>query len=227
MPNFAKFSHGEHQTSSQPTVCVGIDLGQQKDPSAIAIAECKPEFTLSGDRLPTSVDIVHLERLPIGTPYPKVRERIETLASAMYFVDPDLVVDANGPGRPVIQELRARNIRRVIAVTATGGSAETKVKGGLHRAEDWNVSKGVLLKSLSTLVFAGRLRVAAQLDEAKQFHRELQSLEHRVSQAGRESFEVNATDHHADLVSAVSLAVWRLTKPKPIARQFNIRLHNL
>jgi hypothetical protein len=204
---------------------IGVDLGRQQDPSAIAICETKPAFTLSGQRLPTVVNVTHLERLPLGTSYDLVRTRVQKLAETLYFLDPDLCVDAGGPGRPVIDDLRAKGVVRVIAVTSTGGTSESRVKVGPNKCEDWNVSKAVLLGALSSLVYGERLKVANSLAEARQLHIELQSLEHRVSDAGRETFTVaTGADHHADLVSAVSLACWRLLRPRIVGRAFKLQL---
>ena len=43
-------------------IVIGVDLGQAQDPTALAVAEVHtPE-----------IHVRHLERLPLGTPYPKV-----------------------------------------------------------------------------------------------------------------------------------------------------------
>lgn len=74
---------------------------------------------------------------------------------------------------------------------------------------------GVLMQNLASLVYGGRLRIAAQLAEAPQLLRELGDLEVRVTAAGREQYGVSAdaVGHHADLVSALSLACWWLCRP--------------
>jgi hypothetical protein len=46
-----------------------------------------------------------------------------------------------------------------------------------------------------------------------------------VSDAGRETFVVGGDGtHHADLVSAVALATWRLLRPRIQGRVFNVDL---
>ncbi len=74
---------------------VGADIGQAQNPTALAVLEATP-----GDD-----QIRHLERLPLGTSYPAVAERIGGLTMAL--PNPDLVVDATGVGRPVVDQLRA------------------------------------------------------------------------------------------------------------------------
>src|SRR5436190_1240149 len=68
---------------------VGVDLGQASDPTAIAILEARSD--LSGLRLR------HLERVPLGTPYPAVVERVRRItASAPLAGRCHVVVDATG-----------------------------------------------------------------------------------------------------------------------------------
>jgi len=56
-----------------PGFLVGVDLGQAQDPTAIAVAEAV------GDDL----HLRHLERLPLGTPYPVVIQRITALVEKL------------------------------------------------------------------------------------------------------------------------------------------------
>ncbi len=63
-------------------ITIGADLGQAQDPTALAVAEVRtPE-----------IHVRHLERLPLGTPYPKVVERIGDLVDKLPGAA--LVVDA-------------------------------------------------------------------------------------------------------------------------------------
>ncbi len=87
---------------------MGVDLGQAQDPTAIAVAEMRePE-----------IHVRHLERLPLGTPYPKVIERVAAIVETLPGAD--LLVDATGVGRPVIDQMRETGLEPV-PVTITGG----------------------------------------------------------------------------------------------------------
>src|SRR5437588_12938521 len=60
-----------------PTIVVGVDLGQKRDPTAIAVVEAQRR-----DRDGRSEDYYitrFLERLPLGTPYPAVAQRVQTV----------------------------------------------------------------------------------------------------------------------------------------------------
>ncbi len=73
-------------------IVIGADLGQAQDPTALAVAEVHtPE-----------IHVRHLERLPLGTPYPKVVERIADLVDKLPGAV--LVVDATGVGRAVLDQ---------------------------------------------------------------------------------------------------------------------------
>ncbi len=89
-------------------IVIGADLGQAQDPTAIAVAEVHPP----------EIHGRHLERLPLGTPYPKVVERIGDLVDKLPGAD--LVVDATGVGRAVLDQMREAGLAPV-AVTITGG----------------------------------------------------------------------------------------------------------
>jgi hypothetical protein len=53
---------------------LGLDLGQKRDHSAIAVVE---RIDHRGKLL-----VRHLERLPLGTPYPKVVERMTEIVQS-------------------------------------------------------------------------------------------------------------------------------------------------
>src|SRR3954447_3419034 len=105
----------------------GLDLGQKQDYTAIAVIErCR---TVYGARDPVTYDFVretryvltHVERLPLGTPYPQVVEHVRELVR-LTGPETSVVVDATGVGQPVVDLLRHGGLRRgLIPVTITGG----------------------------------------------------------------------------------------------------------
>ena len=54
------------------TVVIGVDIGQKRDPTAICVAEV--ERREMADRTETHFNVRHLERLLLGTPYPRVAD---------------------------------------------------------------------------------------------------------------------------------------------------------
>ncbi len=122
-------------------IVIGADLGQALDPTALTVAEVHPP----------EIHVRHLERLPLGTPYPRVVERIGDLVDKLPGAA--LVVDVTGVGRAVLDQMREANLAPV-AVTITGGRF-TSYDGTM-----WWVHKKALLRPLVAAMDAGRLKVA-------------------------------------------------------------------
>ncbi len=175
---------------------IGADLGQAQDSTALAVAEVRtPE-----------IHVRHLERLPLGTPYPKVVERIGDLVDKLPGTA--LVVDATGVGRAVLDQMHEANLAPV-AVTITGGRF-TSYDGTM-----WRVPKKALLRPLVASTEEGRLKVAKGLPEAEALQVELQAFQRRITARGHDAFQ--GIGEHDDLVIAVALACWWPTARKPVA----------
>ena len=172
---------------------VGADLGQAQDYTALAAVELVED----------GIHPRHLERLALGTPYPAVATRIAALVQSLTG---DLVVDATGVGRPVIDILRDNGLNPV-AVSITGGQSIT-FDGDL-----WRVPKRTLVRALVVAFEAGRLKVARGLRFAGALERELRAFERRISARGHDSYGAVGAGAHDDLVIAVALAVWWADMP--------------
>ena len=71
----------------------GLDIGQANDPSALCVIE----------RVGPRLHVRHLERLPLGLPYPAQVERVAGVLDRPPLVGHvRLVLDATGVGRPVL-----------------------------------------------------------------------------------------------------------------------------
>ena len=91
---------------------VGLDLGQSRDFTAIAVLE---RAELRGDwdpamyawRKTTALRLRHLERVPLGTPYTEVVDRVVVVTRSGELAERcHLIADATGVGRPVLDMLR-------------------------------------------------------------------------------------------------------------------------
>ena len=109
---------------------VGLDLGQKHDFSALAVldrVETKGEWDpwQMAYRKDITLRLRHLERVPLGTPYPDIVRRVRDVGqSSALGGQYELVVDATGVGAPVVDMLyQARLPCRVSPVTVTGGRA--------------------------------------------------------------------------------------------------------
>ena len=126
----------------------------------------------------------------------------------------DLVIDATGVGRPVLDMLRAAGLEPV-AVTITGGRSAS-FDGGT-----WRVPKRMLVRALVTAFEAGRLKVARGLPSAGALLRELRAFRRRISEHGHDSY--NRAGEHDDLVVATALAVWWPAAERRLARADFVR----
>ena len=121
---------------------IGLDLGQKHDFTAIAVIE-RPEHRLAWMPPPVGLAVRHLERIPLGTPYPRVVERVCAIVRNPKLGDCRLVVDATGIGVPVVDLFRAGGLSgRITAVTITGGESARGTN------EVWSVPRKDLLAGL-------------------------------------------------------------------------------
>lgn len=186
------------------TVTVGVDIGQAVDPTAIVVIETyRPEREHIDDRPERQHQIRWIEKVPLGTSYERVVERIAVVAERCVLIGhPVLVVDATGVGRPVVDMLRARSSASVRAVTFTGGDKEKKVSAYATR-----VPKRDLVTALEVVLQARRLHVVPDCPLQDDLAAELGSFEVNLSARGHDTYD-GASGKHDDLVSALMLAAW-------------------
>src|ERR1700733_7565461 len=115
----------------------GLDLGQRQDFSALAVVE-REEQRFAWMPASREFSVRHLERMDLGTPYPRVVERVcEVMRHPKIVNQCRLVVDATGVGAPVVDLLRSAGVSvRLTTVTITGGE---RVRG---QGERWQVPRG-------------------------------------------------------------------------------------
>jgi hypothetical protein len=211
---------------------VGIDLGQQRDPTAITVVErgyvnagelYNAHYFYKGRqhysaREPVRLEyhVRHLERPALGTSYVHVAERILELLKSLGDEEIVIAVDTTGVGRPVADWLKVRlnewldedEGTRIDAawITITGGDSVTKVGeagGGLR------VPKRDLASAPLVLMQNGQLKIAAEMPLAETLKRELLNFKVKINIAtGHDSYEAWREGDHDDLVLAVAMACW-------------------
>ncbi len=197
---------GEGPDVDAPTrYFVGLDLGTLADYTAAVVLE-RP-WALPGAPDPV-YQLRHLHRWPLGTSYLQVAAGVAELLKRPPLPGCDLVVDATGAGRPVVEMInlavaRAQARGNVAAVTLTAGAQET-----LTARAKWNVAKLRLVSTLQAVLSSGRLAVAA-VQHRDALRTELQNFRVKVTAAGNDSFEAWRERDHDDLVLATALAAWR------------------
>jgi hypothetical protein len=188
-----------------PTYSVGLDLGQQKDSTAIAIVEvAHAPDPVRPARQCNHYGVRHLERLPLGTSYPAVVERVSGLIRTPPLPGSPLAVDQTGVGRPVVDLLRQATLPcRLVPVTITfGGLAH-------QEGRDWRVPKKDLVGVLLVLLQSDRLRMnRKKIPLAEVLAKELANFRVKVTANANETFESLRESDHDDLVLALALACW-------------------
>ncbi len=203
---------------------MGADFGKSRDYTAIAVlerAELKGgfDYAVLAHRKEIALRLRYLERIPLGTSYPEVVERVaEVTRNKQLAGRCHLAVDGTGVGRPVVDLLRrARPDAILMPVTITGGQVETMDQGF------YRVPKRDLIVGLQVLLQRGGLQIAAGLKFGQKLVEELMAVEVRVSPAGNEQYAAWREGTHDDLVFAVALAYWSVAKAFPNGAQGNDR----
>ena len=183
----------------------GLDLGQRHDHSAIAVVERNDLYRAYETPAFHSLTVRHVERAPLGTPYPRVVARVKAVVrSGLSEGGCVLAVDATGVGAPVVDMLRAAAIGcEIAAVSITGGDRARYLRGV------WNVPKKDLMGGLQVLLERGELKIARELGQARSLLKELADVKAAVSGAGRIRMGAEGGGEHDDLVVALALACWR------------------
>jgi len=183
------------------TVTIGIDIGQKSDPTAIAVVEM--EWRGPDDRRADHYLCRHLSRLPLGTSYPQVTERLGEIVAGVRDYKSSVravYLDATGVGQPVADALKSAGVP-VTPVYFTHGDRRTE-------NEDRSVAlgKAYLVSRLKVLMQGGRIHLA-RTEEMDAMQKELLDYEIRVNEHANETYGAFKTGAHDDLVTALGLAV--------------------
>lgn len=211
-------------------VCVGVDVGQIHDPTAIAVAEVaqqktgkfrtgeqyrKPAYVDSQYQFHAAVDaeevmsshytIRHIRRLPLGTSYPAVALHIADMLCSPLFASRNVrvLIDVTGVGRPVYDDLR-----KEIALRPEARQVRLAPITFSH-GEKYNRSTGVLAKAylvsrLQSLLQSTRVH-APDTAEVRVMLEELRVYEIKVDDDGKDIYGAKIGKHD-DLATALGLA---------------------
>ena len=193
---------GPVATSHGGTVTVGIDIGQKRDPTAIAVVETQRRVTPQSGREETYHLVRHLERVPLGTAYPQVAARLVALVAALVAQGrtPGVFLDATGVGQGVLDLVRAAGVTCTPVYFTAGAHRRAGATGQVSLGKGWLVAR------LQALMQTGRL-LLPQTAEAAALARELGVYEMRVDQDAHTRYGAFMSGAHDDLVTALGLAV--------------------
>ena len=200
---------------------VGVDFGQSVDFTAIAVME-RAETTGDWDpamfahRKVVSLQLRYLQRIPLGTPYPDVADRVVQITRWPELAGRCcLAVDGTGVGRAVVDLVRKADPGcTLLPVNITSGMHET-LEGGYY-----GVPKRDLIVGLQVLLQRELLQIAAGMEFGPELVKEMMSMQVKITLSGYEQFAAagggwRRDGTHDDLVLAVALAYWNAQKIYP------------
>ncbi len=205
--------------------CIGLDLGQSNDYTALAIVE---KIRSGNPQRLAALHLRHLERYPLRTPYPEIANEVGALVKSEHLVTyttgemlnritlyPELVVDQTGVGPPVTSLLRERGLTfRSVVVTASDD-------GGPGRGA-YRVPKRDLVSALEVSLQTGMLEVAEGLRLWGLLREEMLNVRRKVDlRTTHDALEHWRESESDDLVLAVCLACWGATRPRQQLFNFN------
>ncbi len=198
---------------------VGLDLGQQNDFTAISVLDVIPSKytrqvpdidseigvpltrTMIVEAPPLSFHVTHLERLPIGTSYVRVVERVRQVMASLPG-GTELVVDNTGVGRPVTDMILQQGLNPV-CITITGGETVTRDGRNFH------VPKRDIVSVLAVAFQNKQLKIAKSLPEAQTLVSELLNFKVKINlKTAHDSYAAWREGTHDDLILSVGLAAW-------------------
>ncbi len=195
---------------------IGVDLGQSKDYTAITIMEQNYHYKSIHTKIPI-YNIRHLERIALGTSYPKIVYRLEVLLQKpeIYHAQKVMLIDQTGVGQAVVDMMRQSDIKNVIGINITGGSSVNEIEGG------FNVPKKELVAALQILIQSERIKIAKELEFADILKQEILNFRVKLDErTGHESFEAWRADEHDDLVLSTAISAWYAFREEPKTKTF-------
>ncbi len=211
-------------------VCIGVDVGQIRDNTAICVAEVsqvntgKIRYTREptmghhderGNWIPpqgfetvmrSEYTLRHIRRLPLGTSYPDVALHIADMLCSNLFQDRSVrvLLDVTGVGRPVYDDLR-----REVALRKECRYVQLKpisfTFGEMYNRSKGTLGKAYLVSRLQSLLQGKRVH-GPDIPEMKATLDELRVYEIKVSDAGKDTYGAFKTGTHDDLATAMALA---------------------
>jgi hypothetical protein len=198
----------DHGTYNK-AIYVGLDLGKKSDFTALIFIE---------PFLPTDpeehggkfvYEVSRIERIPLGTPYPKIARLLEKTYKQL-LKSPDfnyvhIVVDEGGVGTAVTdQVVELIPNADIYRVTLTGG-----LRPRWSDARTVSLPKPQMVSTLIALFEARRLWVWADMKNAfEELKEELHNYQLKITQEGHDQYGAMKIGAHDDIASAIGLAAW-------------------
>lgn len=196
---------------------IGGDIGKINDPSTIAVMKHKPKYREQEAR-PGSVEslkapgvlmhhyqLVHLEKIPLGTSYPAVARRLLNVSEHKDLIGvSEMVLDVTGVGEAVYDLVVEAGGSPVPVVLTAGQAPVYNEERGT-----WSLPKKNLVASLIKLYHTGRLTMNPKLPHIDDLQEQLKGFTIKLKKdSAHASYEAMKDEVHDDLVIALGLCSW-------------------
>lgn len=202
---------------------VSVDLGMGPDPTSLVVLEGRTWEYLQTQRVekgrvtkwqpvfrrpdgresfhcPPPVFLLrHLERIPPGSSYARLVERVRSIQKGLR--EPTLAIDATGVGDAAVELFRREELDPWV-VTITAGDEATAA--GMNA----RVPKRDLISTAQVLLQTGRLKIARDLPNAQLLLRELQGFRMNVDLKRTKDSLAWREGANDDLVLALCVGLW-------------------
>jgi hypothetical protein len=148
-----------------------------------------------------TLEVPFLERIPLGTSYPRQVEHIARILQRPPLDRATLCCDSTGVGEAVFSMFVEAGLKPT-GITITSGSETTQ-----PATRRYHVPKATLISCLDSKLGNG-LVIASDLLESPTLKTELGDLQRTVSAAGRASYAAGRVAQNDDLVLSLAIAVW-------------------
>lgn len=197
-------------TKSPPPVVIGVHIGQNRMPSAIAVVEFDRRAGHAADNERRSVwhySLRYLQPLPAGSSYIDTASRLEEIVTGVQqlpIAKAHVCVEATGQGSPVIQTVTRRLPKKIPVWTVQLNHGDGRKADRSNRTVI--LGKAYLVFQLKVVFQEGRLHLA-KTSKAHELSEQILAYDVRPEQIDATrpgAFSVGPQDH---LVTAVGLAV--------------------
>jgi hypothetical protein len=195
---------------------LGLDLGQRRDRTAIAVIERAEILAPHRDPITwapiTSLQtaVRFLQRMPLHTPYTAISEHVIRIGRQLAALGQcTLAVDATGVGLPVVDALKIVNAPWRLMPVTIGSAAHEYYSDGF-----WRVPKRDLIASLQLAFENHAFRIAGRLRESQTLIEELASMRATTRLSGHTQFASPGAAHD-DLAIALALSWWAAHTRRP------------
>jgi hypothetical protein len=191
---------------------VSVDLGQSHDYTAVCglhhtiVPDPKDWKLVNGAYRQQKVerfDILHLERRPLGEPYPVQVAHVKRLLDREPLKGAKLVLDETGVGRPVADIFNTAGLKPTRV--AIGSGLEVTRRDG----NSFTVPKGHLISGLEAKMHTGEFKIAPEI--SANLVEELKDFQRKVSESGRATYDARSGTHD-DLILACAIGLWFATE---------------